>query len=69
MAIARIVHIDSWLLADGIVILRRLGRKYFVTRTYVEPNTPPDLYRTMRKAEALKAVADLLKKDVLEIED
>lgn len=54
-------------LSDGVVMLSKLGRKYFVTRTHWD-DSPPDHYADLTKAKAAETVARILRHDVLELD-
>jgi hypothetical protein len=67
---ARILTLEKHQLSDGgYAYVKRLGWSYSFTRTYIEPNTPPDCENELTKKEAYQKLADCLKNDVCETGD
>ena len=52
-------------LSDGLVIVKEMGRRYYVTRTWHEDDAP-DMYPDMSKGRAMEMAAMFIKADVLE---
>ena len=65
----QIVELERHRLSDGgLAMVKRFGRTYSFTRTYPSPDQAPTCVLSVKKDEAYRLLADVLRRDVLELD-